>query len=155
MEAKWGVGRIVSLVAPDTASKFGSATERLNKAIKENDVSEVARRAAVMVRAYDALDREATQRGAKPIADTVKAWVAHDDRGEPFTVVQTIAEAKHLAERGVVGPIYHLEEIARVISWMNSRWDTVQSVKSTFPGAEITAIRKADNEPIGQDDIPF
>ncbi len=155
MEAKWGVGRLTSLVSVDTARKFGAASQKLNVAIDDRDPDEVAKRASVMVRAWNALDVEATNAGMVPVNDEVEVWVAMDDEGTSFSVVRTLAEATMLAKQKVSGRVYHLEEIARIIAMFERQAPIVQNAKDTFPGAVVTDIRSTKDESLGQDPIPF
>ena len=155
MESKWGVGRLTSLVSVDTARKFGAASQKLNVAIDDRDPDEVAKRASVMVRAWNALDVEATNAGMVPVNDEVEVWVAMDDEGTSFSVVRTLAEATMLAKQKVSGRVYHLEEIARIIAMFERQAPIVQNAKDTFPGAVVTDIRSTKDESLGQDPIPF
>ena len=158
MESKWGVGRLTSLVSVDTARKFGAASQKLNVAIDARDPDEVAKRASVMVRAWNALDVEATNAGMVPVNDEVEVWVAMDDEGTSFSVVRTQAEATNIVKRGVAGRVYHLEEIARIIAMFERQAPGVQIAKDTFPGAVVTGIRSTKDGRV-QDDlndpIPF
>lgn len=156
MEAKWGVGRLTGLVSVETADKFGSASQKLNVAIDARDADEVAKRAAVMVRAWNALDAEASRLGHEPL--TVSTWVAEDDFGNRFTVVKTLAEASMLAKQKVSGRVYHLEEIARIIAAFERQVPIVQNAKDMFPGAVVTDIRSTKDGRVQDnlnDPIPF
>ena len=67
IEGKWGVGRLVRLVTPDMAARFGSAKDKLNDAIRANDGEAVANRAAVLIRGWQALDKAATEAGCEAL----------------------------------------------------------------------------------------
>lgn len=149
METKWGVGRLLKLVSVETAAKFGSAKAKLDKAINEDSHQEVEKKASVMVRAWKALDKEATEAGHKPLE--VNALVAEDDSGNAFTVVSTLAEATKIVKDGVKGHVYTLPEIARIIEWWEKR-GRLGEIKDYFPTAQISAFR--DNDPM-DDEIPF
>jgi len=150
MEGRWGVGRLERIVSVDTASRFGAAREKLNQAIDANDADLVTAKASVMVRAWQALDKEATDAGHEHLK--VEAWVAHDDEGQAFTVVKTLAEAHAVAKQEVAGRVYHLQEIARIIASFERRAPVVQVAKDTFKNATVSAI---NYKKVSRDEIPF
>jgi hypothetical protein len=149
MENKWGVGRLLKLVSVETAAKFGTAKAKLDQAINEDEHQAVEKKASVMVRAWKALDDEATKLGHKPIE--AAAMVATDDQGNSFTVVASLAEATHLAKQGVEGHIYNLPEIARILYKWESKTGLGRA-KDLFPGSEIVGIRGGS---LPKDDLPF
>ena len=59
MDAKWGIGRLVANVSPETAAKWGSALAKLNAAIAARDVDETVARVGVLLRGLTAMDAEA------------------------------------------------------------------------------------------------
>jgi len=54
-EGKWGYRRLQSLASPELAVKFEGARQKLDEAIKAQDTDEVAKRAAIMIRGWQAL----------------------------------------------------------------------------------------------------
>ena len=66
MDRKWGIDRLVDLVAPDMAIKYGQALARMNEAISDGgDPTLAQRRANDCVRGMQAMDRVATESGAQ------------------------------------------------------------------------------------------
>ena len=150
-EEKWGVDRLVKLVPPETASRFGSAKAKLDVAIEADDADEVARRASVLARGWEALDKEATAAGHQP--EEVEAWLWRDGDGQPHAFVRDVADAVKYAERhpGVV--IWSMPEIVRTASAFAAEVGKLgTAAKATFPGATIVDIR--DKE-MPSDELPF
>ena len=66
MDRKWGIDRLVDLVTPDMAIKYGQALARMNEAISDgSDPTLAQRRANDCVRGMQAMDRVATESGAQ------------------------------------------------------------------------------------------
>jgi hypothetical protein len=91
MEMKWGCERLPSLVAPATASLFGSAKAKLDAAIQANDPQEVARRAAVMIRGWSKMDAEATERGHEALSPQI--WSCTTSTGFKVVIARSNADA--------------------------------------------------------------
>ena len=151
METKWGVERLLSLISPETAAKFGSAKAKLDFAIDAADPDMVAKRASTMIRGWQAMDAEATAAGKKPIAEELEVWVGEDDDGNLFSVVRTAPEATHLA-RTVGGKIYYLEEIIRLLNFFEKKTPVVAEIKKHFPDASLVGVSERNKL---NDDIPF
>lgn len=150
METKWGVDRLIGLVSVDTAAKFGSATEKLNAAIEDQNVDLVKKKAEVMIKGWHALDREAAGSGHKPIS--VETWVGCDNDGKQYTIVKDLAAAREYAKIHNAA-VYTADEVARIITAWQSRDGIVQNVKDTFPGAEVKTITPM--EELLNDEVPF
>ena len=143
MEDVWGINRLPMLVSPETAAKFGSAKAKLDQAIIDNDATEVAKRAAIQIRGWRAMDAEARASGASTV--TTEAWTWRDDSDRPHAFCQTTAEAVAYAKtvgKGV--SVWTMAEVARLASA-----GIVADVKKTFPGATVTKVSAFS------DDIPF
>jgi hypothetical protein len=97
MEDVWGINRLPMLVSPETAAKFGSAKAKLDQAIIDNDATEVAKRAAIQIRGWRAMDAEARASGASTV--TTEAWTWRDDSDRPHAFVRTTAEATAYAKQ--------------------------------------------------------
>ncbi len=149
MERKWGVGRLRLLVSSFLRAKFDEQKDRLDAAISSGEESYVRAQVEGMTRAWEALDSAATEAGEKPLAPEVWECVLRK-RGEVVSLVRTEAEAHHVAREGRV---FTTAEIAILIEALG---DGVLSVKQTFPGATIAAVRHSN--PIDWergDEIPF
>jgi hypothetical protein len=140
MEIKWGCDRLVSLVAPQTAAKFGSAKAKLDAAIELNVAAEVAKTASVMMRGWAALDAEATKGGHRPLEPNI--WSHTTEAGFRFAVAQGNADAikalkTHDDLEGV--HVYSLDEIGRLLE--SAAMSLVNATKERFPGATVKAVR--------------
>jgi hypothetical protein len=145
-EAKWGVERLPRLVAPDMAAKFGSARDKLNEAIRENDGEAVAKRAAVMIRGWQALDKAATEAGCEALPLRT-VGVKHEGR---FYVVAWDRADVHRAAALSDAPENVVTAHELLIAYEALR-AKIDGVKQAFPGAEV--VRAA--LPPGGDDCPF
>lgn len=149
MEAKWGVGRLPRLVAPDIAARFGSAKDKLNAAIRSNDSEEVAKRAAILIRGWQALDQAATQAGAEAL--TLRAiGIKHEgigyeivyDRGD----VHKVARLSDTPDR-----VLTVHELLTAWLVVKNRIHGIEAAKRAFPGAEVTRVALG----AAGDDLPF
>jgi len=146
IEARWGVGRLPRLVSPDMAARFGSAKHKLDEAIRANDGEAVAKRAAVMIRGWQALDQAATEAGCEALPlRTVgvrhegRAYVVAWDRGD----VHRAAMLSNDPARVVT--VHEL-----LVAWEALR-ARIEGVKAAFPGAEVVRAKLSP----GGDDLPF
>jgi hypothetical protein len=140
MEIKWGCDRLVSLVAPQTAAKFGSAKAKLDAAIESNVAVDVARTASVMMRGWAALDAEATKGGHRPLEPHI--WCHTTAAGFKFAVAQGNADALKALNmdpdmEGVA--VYSLDEIGRLLE--SKSMLLVNATKERFPGAAVKAVK--------------
>ena len=150
-EEKWGIDRLAKLVPPETASRFGSAKAKLDAALDLDDADEVARRASVLARGWEALDKEATAAGHQP--EEVEAWLWRDEDGKPHAFVRDVADAVKYGKRhpGVV--IWSMPEVVRTAAAFAEEMGKLGTeAKAAFPGAEIVDIR--DKE-VPNDELPF
>ena len=177
MEMKWGCERLPSLVAPATASLFGSAKAKLDAAIQANDPQEVARRAAVMIRGWSKMDAEATERGHEALSPQI--WSCTTSTGFKVVIARSNADAikfirtnetatqksirtdKTATQKSIRTDdrlagvaVYSLDEIARILEADSYR--LLDTVKKTWPEAKVTKTRKK-KAPASEfdDDVPF
>lgn len=149
MERKWGVDRLRLLVSDELRARFDEQRDRLASAIIRNEEFFVRIHADAMRRAWQALDRAASEAGATPLAPEVWECVL-PSTGEIVSLVRTAVEAHHVARECRV---FTIAEIAKLIDGLG---DTVLEAKRVFPGAAITDVRRAP--PIDWsrgDEIPF
>ena len=155
MELKWGCDRLPSLVSPETASRFGSAKAKLDAAIQANDPQEVARRAAVMIRGWDKMDAEATERGSKALSPDI--WSHTTSDGFKVAVSRSNAEAiKSIrTDKRLEGvAVYSLDEIGRILQAESHR--LLDTAKKAFPEAVVSDVRKKKAPATPFDDgVPF
>ena len=130
------------LVSPEMAARFGSARDRLNAAIRENDGEEVAKRAAVMIRGWQALDKAATEAGCEALPLRT-VGVKHE--GRSYVVAWDRADA-HKAATLADDPERVVTVHELLVAWeaMRDRMngETVADVKRAAAGGGF-APRKA------------
>ena len=146
-DRKWGVGRLRLLVSDFLRAKFDVQKDKLDAAIETNRETFIRAQAEGMKRAWQALNRAATEDGHRPLSPEVWECVL-PSTGEVVALVRTEAEAHHVCRECRV---FTLEEIGRLIEGLG---DTVLEVKRVFPGSTVTDIRKPIDWEKG-DEIPF
>lgn len=149
MELRWGRGKLQKLVSPETAAKFQSAKHKLDVAISSDGSGEVIKRVEIMMRGWQALEKEAIDRGHRPMPPDIWLAAAPEEFGKPaieIAIVKDNADAS-LAKDHV--RVYTLVEVARIIRSLdeNSR-AAVQAVKNNFPAAEIVDVREIADDPL-------
>jgi hypothetical protein len=148
MEGKWGVGRLQRLVTPEMAAKFSSAREKLNDAIRDNDLEAVVSKAAVLIRGWHALDKAATEAGHKTYPEGV--WSAKH-RGTTYTICLDRADVNKVA-KDAADPAHVVTLAELLLVWDEFQGKRVISeTKSLFPGATVERVSIKDMD----DDIPF
>ena len=151
MEERWGVDRLPDLVTPATASRFGTAKAKLDAALEADDVDAVVHRAAVMIRGWEALDAEATAAGRKPVE--VEAWLWRDDNDVPHAFLRDASDAISYGKANPGVRCWTMSEIVRVAAAAEERSSLIGRVKETWPGAEVTDIKRKNE--VLDDELPF
>ena len=149
MERKWGQHRLMGLVDPETASKFGKAWARMEDAITQQNVNEIIKRAAIVLRGVQAMDAEAEKAGAEPASGEV--LVHCTPNGQEFGILLNAAEWRCAREQYPDLTMVTLDEVGFAIQNMLS--SPIGDVKKAFPDAKIKEVR-----PRGKtldDEIPF
>lgn len=153
MDRKWGLDRLPELVSPETARKYGSALAHLNACITENDPVKTAEAAANCIRGMNAMDAEATARGAQPASREV--WEV-EVAGRKFGIMadKDAWQAIHDARPDLT--LVSLREVAIALEAFEAGKVRLSIIKENFPGAEIAAVRpKTQLEEELNDEIPF
>ena len=151
LDMKWGVGRLPSLVSSQTASRFGSAKAKLDKAIRSNDPADVVARVEIMIRGWNVMDAEATERGHQPLSPDIWTYATPD--GFKIAVARSDADAiKGIRENDRLAgcAVYSLSEIALILKSQT----LLNQTKTVFPGAEVKSVFPSGKGMI-EDDIPF
>jgi len=147
MENTWGVDRLVSLVSPETAQKYGSALAKLNAAIAEEKPEDCAARAAVCIRGMKVMDEEARAAGHKPLTPTY--WqVRHGDR--TFVLARDVNEWPLIRDELPGVPIYSIHEVAVALA---KQAHVVEVAAADHPPAEVVRISPRNDSL--DDPIPF
>lgn len=151
VELRWGVGRLETLVSPETAAKFEAARAKLDVALHDKDVDLVIQRAGVMLRGWAALEKEAIASGHRAVPPEL--WHAtapqEDGNAEMRIVIAKDNSAATLAQTDL--PVYTVTEVARIVRAWRSQMD-VHAAKTAFPGAEVVSIKGDEHF---DDEIPF
>ena len=137
MERRWGVGRLVRLVSPATLVRFRQAHVLWTAAYShDRNAAETDRTSAMMVRAWKALDAEATAAGHEPLAPTV--WEGRTEDGRVLVIVRTSEEAMAVASAADnrARTVWTVDELARCVAML----EQINEVKRCFPGATVTAV---------------
>jgi hypothetical protein len=127
MEQEWSVGRLRLLVDDALRAKFDAQKTKLDAAIATDQEVYVRAQAAGMRRAWQVLDRAATEAGAQPLAPEVWECVLPSS-GEVVSIVRTEAEAHHVAREGEV---WTLAEVGVLIERMGEEVRKIRRVPPT------------------------
>lgn len=150
MDRKWGVDRLVELVPPEMAERYGAAMAKLNAAIDAADPEQVSLRAGVCMRGMAAMDKAATEAGAEPASQDV--WLVQAD-GKEFGLLRDARAWQSVQEKHPgVRLISEREMILAIEMYQRSlAGQMVQSVKDSFPQADVIKIPNDNLE----DELPF
>ena len=139
MEAKWGNGRLRLLVPPELREKFDRQRYLLNGAINHGDLAAVIREAARMTTAWRALDTAAEQAGANQLPLGVLEVTLEDG-----SVVAIAQDYDSRLAKGRAVAVYTLDEIGHILS----RYQALNVVKLTWPGATVVRVNKSIPDPL-------
>jgi hypothetical protein len=146
----WGINKLVELVSPTTAAKYGSAIAKLNAALAADNAEDVAARAAVCMRGLVALETEARAAGHTPATEAY--WHAEHE-GRPYILARDIRDWPAIEAKHPGVPIYSLREVGLALQ---AYGQTVVAIKAALPGAQVGETRPATPLERSLDDaIPF
>ena len=148
MDQTWGIDRLVELVSPETAARYGSAMAKLNAAINANDPAECAGRAAICIRGLDAMDREARAAGHQPMPD--QFWM-HECNGDKFIIARTNQDWPLIEKMHPHVPIFSMQEVWAALEAYPK---TVIEVKKHFPASHIKSVTPISRDDL-EDEIPM
>lgn len=157
MERKWGADRLRLLVSAELREKFDRQRFLVNNAIWSGSLEDVRISCERMIKAWQALDRNATTSGQAVLNPAV--WEIALEGGQTLALARSDADANHVAREGRAVIIWSLEEVARLISAQVFE----QAVKREFPGALVFNVRQTISDPLRRmnsgslldDEIPF
>jgi hypothetical protein len=136
---RWGsVNRLVSLVEPHLAARFGSALDKMLGAVRRNEADVVADKVSVCIRGLAALDKAADEAMVLPVG---YVGVSHNRRD----YVVALDRVDLPAVEKLVGPefqVVSLQELieARSLLLTHCEETALQAIRSAT-GGEIVAIR--------------
>lgn len=131
-DAKWGIGRLPELVAPDVAAKYGALIGKLNEAYEDVCVEECIRIAAAGCRAIPAMDAAATEAG-HPGADP--GIIEYEtELGFKFGIM--VDPRAYLGAPKALYPVYSLHEVALALQARGADHSMVLAAKAA--GGQVT-----------------
>ena len=136
---KWGsVARLVSLVQPELAARFGAALDKMLGAVRRNEIHNAVDRVAVCIRGLDALDKAADQSLVLPVGHV---GVTHEKQ----QYVVALDRLDLPAIERLVGPdfmVVSLQELieARSLVLTHREETALQAIKKAT-GGDVVAIR--------------
>ena len=149
-DLKWGVDRLVELVQPEMAERYGAAMAKLNAAIEARDPEQVTLRVGVCMRGMQAMDLAATQAGAEPASDEV--WLVQADGREYGLLRDARAWQRVQKKHPDLRLITEREMVLAIEVYQRSlTGQMVEQVKSSFPQADVIKIGNDSLE----DPLPF
>ena len=146
-EARWGLDRLPDLVPPELREKFHAQSDKLDAAMMMQDAEAVEHEAAVMVRAWGALERAARAAGAREVSGAY--WGAKMEDGRLLAICETTHDARRAAADNPDAVVLAVEEIAALWPHFESR-GVIERAKAAFLGAEVKKVGK-----VPDDSIPF
>ena len=159
MNRRWGFNRLPYIVGLDLMEKFKRQKFKWQKACMEcvastlhADLIEVKKHGEAMIRAYEALEREALALGKHPAPPG--QWEFALANGTPIVLVRTRAEMGNV-KREPQAQVWCLEEIGEIIT----KFPELVAAKDIFPDAEVIRLAPGPEERELVDDlledIPF
>lgn len=140
-ERRWGVGRLLRLVSPATLARFRAAHDMWTTAYShDRDVAATVKTSAMMIRAWQALEAEATTAGHEHLAPTV--WEGRTEDGRVLVVVRTTEEAIAVqsARDDRARIVWTVDELARCVAM----FERISDIKRAFPGATVSKVSPRD-----------
>lgn len=139
-DSRWGTDVLQTLVSPETAAKFARVRDRLDAAIRENDVDTAINTMAVEMRGLKAMEEESIVAGRKPL-DPGRCWAFQLHDGTQALAVQTDDDARAASRspRFTGWAIYSMREIGVILSERSLLG--VIDAKKLFPDAKLEAIK--------------
>ena len=150
MDRKWGIDRLVDLVTPDMAIKYGQALSRMNEAVSDgSDPTLAQRRANDCVRGMLAMDRVATENGAQRASEAYWEVMVDDIK---LGIMADSASWQEIQDQRPDLTLVSLREVALAYRhYSDTALATMVEAKKHFPGAEVSAVRAQSID----DPIPF
>ena len=150
-DEKYGVDRLVSLVSPAMADRYGKAIAALHAAYDASDPTATAAHAANCIKGLYAMDAEATAAGHKP-ADP-RVWIVQID-GHAYGFVDDVAFIDIATK---ANPGVRIATLRQAVVAINpDRFGMTAAIIAAFPGSTVTDVRpRSQLEESLDDEIPF
>ena len=153
LDQKWGVDRLIQLVEPDVAHKYGQALGALNDALNQADATQARHCADDCIRGMIKMDEMACANGEQEAdgsywefeVDGVKAAIVADGDAWPKVKQQRPdLEIITLQEVGIYYAHYRKTRLGEMTN----------AVKDSFPGAQVKSMSLPEEIEV-DDPIPF
>lgn len=153
LNQKWGVDRLVQLVEPEMAHRYGQALGALNDALNACDASQARHCADDCIRGMIKMDEMATAAGA--VGADASYWEFEVDGVRAAILLDQDAWPKVSADRPDLELITLHEVGVYYAHWRKSKLgEATGAVKAAFPSAQVTSLDLPARDP-ADDPIPF
>lgn len=136
MESKWGAGQLRLIVGPELRDKFDRQRYLFNQAIWLGELEDVRVQSQRMIKAWNALDRKATEDGLT--VQLPEVWDHISEQGNVYAFVRHRDHAKVYQNANRKVRLFTLEEVCRILDAQSP----VGEAKEAFPGAEVVEVQK-------------
>jgi hypothetical protein len=152
LDEKWGVDRLIQLVEPEVAHRYGQALGKLNEAINAVDAAQARHCADDCIRGMVKMDELATAAGAAGADPSY--WEFEVDGVRAAILADQDAWPKVKADRPDLELITLHEVGVHYAHWRKTKLgEMTAAVKTEFPGAQVTSMSLPNAQP--EDPIPF
>ena len=152
LDEKWGVDRLIQLVEPEVAHRYGQALGKLNEAINAVDAAQARHCADDCIRGMIKMDELATAAGA--VGADPSYWEFEVDGVRAAILADQDAWPKVKADRPDLELITLHEVGVHYAHWRKTKLgEMTAAVKDEFPGAQVTSVSVSHAQP--EDPIPF
>lgn len=158
LETRWGYGVLHSLAGSDTAAKWVKVKDKLDDAILGGDYDTVKKYSEMLIRGWEALERETLEAGHKPHGVDTVWFVASPNSGIEYIICKNDLDAARLVVQWPekASSVYRLGDLAKMIE----AGSLPQNLSKEDPFmVQIMASReklmKRASEPMESDTIPI
>lgn len=151
IDRKWGIDVLPELVSPEMAAKYGSAVAKLLEAIDAEKPDLVAARVGVCMRGLQAMDAEATQKGAQRASKDVWQVELND---QVFGIMKEGRSWQEVKKEMPDVKLYTMREVAVALSFYTDHalGIMMEDVRDRFPQSDIVAVKTKGSL---EGEIPF
>jgi hypothetical protein len=140
-DERWGLDRLAELVSEETRLRFWKQLARCRLAYQARDVEGYRSACGGMIRAYDALEKEAESLGADPV--TVDVMEGQREDGSVFGVAANADSAWAYSLQRPSVDVWTLEELAVILA--APVFTQAVRLKREIPGCEVMSIIVPDD----------
>jgi hypothetical protein len=141
-DRKWGENRLCTLVSSEVRERFWTQNSRLHQAIAAKDLAKFDSSVASMIRAYEVLDKLATEDQCE-VADVGIPRIEWEmQNGQTMVIVRTVNEAVAIqTQRQDLANhhIWSMQELEALLA--DERMQAVIKIKALVPTAQLTSFK--------------